>query len=90
MVRPYLASQGYKSKTSAKNGIASVQKNAADTTRFECKDTRGGQCVFNLRAMNGQVIGTSESYKTTRAQQNGIKSVQKNAPGAKIVDLTAA
>jgi len=43
---------------------------------------------FNFTATNGQVIGTSETYKTEKARDNGIASVMKHAPGAKLVDLT--
>jgi len=84
-----LASQGYKTKPSAKNGIASVQKNANDDTRFERKASKD-KFMFNLKAMNGQVVGTSERYDSERACENGIKSVGKNAPGAKIEDQTLA
>ena len=83
-----LASQGYKSKASAKNGIQSVQKNAEHDARFERKESRG-RFMFNLIATNGQVVGTSEQYETNRARENGVKSVMKNAAGAKIDDLTA-
>jgi len=34
-----LASEGYTSKASAENGIESVKKNAADSTRFETKES---------------------------------------------------
>ena len=84
-----LASEGYKAKPSAKNGIASVMKNAPEDARFDRKTTKGGQFMFNLKATNGQVIGTSESYKTEKARDNGIASVMKNAPGAKVDDQTA-
>jgi len=84
-----LASEGYKRRASAMNGIASVQKNAAIDARFERKDTKSGKSMFNLKASNGQVIGTSESYSSASARDNGIKSVMKNAPGAKIDDQTA-
>lgn len=83
-----LASEMYKSKPSAVNGIESVQKNAPDDKRYEKKDTKNGQFMFNLKAGNHQVIGTSETYKTTAARDNGIKSVKKNAPGAKVDDQT--
>jgi uncharacterized protein YegP (UPF0339 family) len=43
--------------------------------------------MFNLKATNGQVIGTSESYETEKARDNGVESV-KNAPDAVVVDLT--
>jgi len=82
-----LASQGYKTKISAKNGIGSVQRNSAVDARFERKSSKG-KFMFNLKATNGQVVGTSERYDTERACENGIKSVAKNALGAKIEDLT--
>ncbi len=81
-----LASQGYKSKDSAMNGIESVQKNAASDAQFERKDSKG-QFMFNLKATNGQVVGTSERYTTAGPCENGIQSVMKNAPGAKVEDL---
>ena len=46
--------------------------------------------MFNLKAINGQVIGTSESYNSSAACENGIASVKKNAPDAKVADLTKA
>lgn len=83
-----LTSQGYATKTSAKNGVASVERNSSDDTRFERKNSKG-KFMFNLKATNGQVVGTSERYETERACENGVKSVAKNAPGAKVEDLTA-
>lgn len=83
-----LSSQGYKTKVSASNGIGSVQRNAADDSRFERKDSKG-KFMFNLKAMNGQVVGTSERYDSEKSRENGVQSVRKNAPGAKIDDLTA-
>ena len=41
-----------------------------------------------MRARNGQVVGTSESYESVKARDNGIASVAKNAPDAKVVDTT--
>ncbi len=84
-----LASEGYKQRASCDNGIASVRKNAADDGRYERKETKSGQHMFNLKAGNGQVIGTSESYTSTSARENGIESVKKNAPDAEVKDLTA-
>lgn len=83
-----LASEGYKQKASAENGIASVQKNAASEDNFESKTTASGKWMFNLKATNGQVIGTSEVYESSSARDNGIQSVMTNAPDAKIEDLT--
>lgn len=46
--------------------------------KFAIKKTRGGQFWFNLHAANGQVILTSERYKTKAGAKNGIKSVKTN------------
>ena len=56
--------------------------------KFELKKTSNGQFRFNLKASNGQVIATSESYKTKAAALNGIESVKKNAPDAVTDDQT--
>jgi len=84
-----LASEGYKQKASAVNGIDSVRKNAIDEARFERKESGSGKPMFNLKASNGQVIGTSETYSSGSARDNGIASVMKNAPEARVDDLTA-
>ncbi len=82
-----LASQGYKTKAAAKNGIAAVQRNCGDDKCFVEKPAANGKCMFNLRSRNNQVIGTSEIYNTEAACKNGIASVKKSAPGAKIDEV---
>jgi hypothetical protein len=47
--------------------------------KFEIKATRNGQFMFNLKASNGEIILTSETYKTKKGLKNGIKSVKTNA-----------
>ena len=84
-----LASEGYKRKASCMNGVESVRKNSQSDDRFERKDTKSGKFMFNLRARNGQVVGTSETYESAKSRNNGIASVAKNAPGAKVDDQTA-
>lgn len=85
-----LASEGYKTMASCKKGVASVMKNGAVEARFAKSTTKNGKFMFNLKATNGQVIGTSETYESEKSRDNGIASVIKNAPEAKIVDMTAA
>lgn len=83
-----LVSERYESKGAAENGIASVKKNAAEDGRYERKDAKNGEFMFNLTAANHQVVGTSEMYKTASARDNGIASVKENAPTAPVADLT--
>lgn len=44
---------------------------------------------FDLRSVNGEVIATSEVYKTEAACRKGMESVRKNAPQAPVEDRTA-
>ncbi len=81
-----LSSEGYSSKSACLNGVESVKKNATDDSRYEKKESAGGKYSFTLKAANHQVIGTSQSYKTASGRDNGIESVKKNAPGARVED----
>lgn len=84
-----LTSQGYKTKASCLNGVESVKKNSEEEERFEIKEAKDGRKFFNLKATNGQIIGSSQMYKSESGLKNGIASVQKNAAG-EIKDLTEA
>ncbi len=81
-----LSSEGYAAKASCLNGIESVRKNAPDDGRYERKEAKNGKAFFNLKAANGQVIGTSELYESTGGRDKGIESVKRNAPDASIDD----
>jgi uncharacterized protein len=81
-----LTSEMYKAKASAKNGIESVKKNAPNDARYERKTDKKGHPRFNLKAANHEVIGSSESYNSESARENGIESVKKNAPVAVVDD----
>jgi uncharacterized protein YegP (UPF0339 family) len=84
-----LRSETYTEKASAKNGIESVKKNAADDSRYERKDEKNGKSMFNLKAVNHEVIGTSQGYASTSGREEGIASVKANAPNAVVHDETA-
>lgn len=83
-----LTSQLYDSKAAAEKGIASVRKNAPDDKRYERKSSTKGEPYFVLKSGNSQVIGKSEMYAGNAAMENGIASVKKNAPEAKVADTT--
>lgn len=84
-----LASEGYTTKAACENGIESVRKNAGDDDRYERKTSSNGKPFFNLKAGNGQIIGSSEIYESEASRENGIESVKKNAPDAEVDDQTA-
>lgn len=81
-----LSSERYSTKASAENGIASVKENAPNDARYERKTSANGKDMFNLKAANHQIIGTSETYSSAAARDNGIASVKSNAPGASTDD----
>ena len=96
-----LTSEVYTTMASCRKGIESVRKNGAtekvenqtepDTTpltnpKFEMYRDKAGFFRFRLKARNGEIIAVSESYTAKTGCINGIESVQKNAPGAMIVE----
>lgn len=82
-----LSSEMYNSKASAKNGIASVQKNCSNDNLFERKTAKNGKFHFNLKSTNGQIVGSSQMYAAESGMNNGIESVRKNAPGAEVKEI---
>lgn len=56
--------------------------------KFVIKETKNGGYRFNLKANNGQVIATSQVYKSMKTCKIGIASVAANAPVAAEEDQT--
>ena len=83
-----LTSETYRRKSNALNGIEAVKKNATLDIRYATKMNKAGKALFVLRAGNHQVLGQSEGYSSESACAAGMSSVKKNAPSAKIHDLT--
>jgi uncharacterized protein YegP (UPF0339 family) len=54
--------------------------------KFEIFIDRKKQYRFHLKASNGETIAASQAYDTKAACLKGIKSIQKNAPTAAIID----
>lgn len=79
-----LASEGYTTKSACQNGIDSVKVNAKEDDRYDKKTSTNGKYYFNLKAANGQIIGTSEMYESESGRDNGIASVKTNAPDANV------
>lgn len=79
-----LVSEGYASKSGCDNGIESVRTNSQHDERYEKKTSTNGKHYFNLKATNGQIVGTSEMYESASGRDNGITSVKTNAPTATV------
>ena len=56
--------------------------------KFEWYKDKAGKFRFRLIAPNGEKIAVSEAYSSKDGCVNGIESVKKNAPIAKIVEAT--
>lgn len=85
---PVLASEGYKSKSGATNGIDSVKSNAGSDANYERKTAVDDQFYFNLRAANQEIIGKSEMYKSESGRENGISVVKRIAGDSPTEDTT--
>ena len=93
-------SEVYTTKQACLNGVDSVKRNSVgkveDQTvenfetvkhpKFELYMDKAGEYRFRLKATNGEVIATSEGYKSKASCENGIESVKKNAPDAAVVE----
>ena len=55
---------------------------------FELYRDARGEYRFHLKAPNGEIIASSESYKSKAAAQAGINAVRTTARGATVVDNT--
>jgi len=83
-----LTSETYTTNQSCRVGIASVKTNAPYDSRYDRRIASNGQYFFNLKATNGEIIGSSEMYTSIAGRDNGIESVKTNAPYASIEDLS--
>lgn len=79
-----IKSESYKQKTSAKNGIESVRKNCLLDERYEMKTAKNGKLYFNIKASNGQIVGTSAFFSNEEEQKSAISYLKKYAPKAKL------
>ena len=91
-------SEVYTSDAASMKGIESVKVNSVagveDQTvegfetiknpKYEIYKDKAGEFRFRLKAKNGQIIATSEGYKTMDSCKNGIESVKQKAPEAEI------
>ena len=83
-----LTSERYTTKQNAQGGIASVKSNAPHDARYRRLTATNGQAYFTLSAGNGETIGTSETYSSPAARDNGVNWVRLNGPDAPTVDNT--
>ncbi|KIA90642.1 YegP family protein [Kaistella jeonii] len=81
-----LTSEGYKAKASCEKGLESTKKNSEDDSKFDRKKSNNDKWYFNLKAGNGEILGSSEMYESSNGMEKGIESVKTNAPTAMIIE----
>ena len=74
--------------TTTESAMPEHAKGIAQEPVFEIQTNDPDKWRFHLKAANGEIIAVSQSYQTKESAEIGIASVKKNAPTAKIVDLT--
>ena len=96
-------SEIYSTEKACLNGIESVRKSCLgeieDQTvegfevkkhpKFEVYKDKAGEFRFRLKAKNGEIVATGESYKAKASCLKGIESIKKNAPEAPVVKAEA-
>ncbi|MCA9877753.1 MAG: DUF1508 domain-containing protein [Thermomicrobiales bacterium] len=76
--------EGYKEKASCEHGIALLR---AWDGEVEIYQDKGGGHRWRIRASNGEIFADSgEAYVSRSNVQRALKSVQKTAPDAKLVE----
>lgn len=66
-----------------------MRKNSLDDAGYVRESATNGKFYFNLKAGNGQVVGTSEMYDSEGGRENGIAAVKAGAYAAALHDQTA-
>ena len=95
-------SEVYTTESACMNGIESVRKSAAaaaveDQTvegfeaqkhpKFEVYQDKAGEYRFRLKAKNGEIVATGESYKAKAGCLNGIDSIKRNVEDSPVVKV---
>ena len=85
-----LKSENYASKHGALNGIESTQKNCPLDKNYDRLEANDGSTYFNLKAGNGEIIGTSEMYSSEQMRDHGIEAVKNYGITSYIKDETGS
>jgi len=83
-----LHSEGYVSSSGCDRGITSVRTNSPIDDRYDRRKSTNGQYYFVLKASNGEIVGTSETYTTSVSRENGIDAVKRVGPSAPVDDIS--
>jgi uncharacterized protein YegP (UPF0339 family) len=55
--------------------------------KFEVYEDKSGQYRWRLKAGNGEIVASGESYKTKSGAKEGCEAVKRAAAGADVVEV---
>ncbi len=80
-----LQSQAYSTEAAAMNGTFAVAGVGTNENNYDIKRSADGGAYFNLKANNGEIIGTSEVYYSTSNARRGRNGIIKLLPNVNIL-----
>lgn len=83
-----VSSANYKARASARNGIASVRKNALESGRYERRISTAGRHYFILKARNGEPIAQSPMLASVQDVQAAIDLLKQTVTEADVADVS--
>ena len=66
-----------------------MEGSSCKNPKFEVYKDKAGEFRFRLRAANGEIILTGESYKAKAGCLKGIESIRRNAAESPVVEEKA-
>ncbi len=82
-----ITSEGYKQRSSAKNGIESVKKNGAAGNIDLKVGEASGKPFFNVKATNGQVVGKSRVFATEAERDAAVEELKSDVSEATVEEI---
>ena len=74
-----LISESYKTETGRNNGVKSVMENSQKDEQYDRLIAKDGSHYFNLKAGNGEIIGTGVMCDTSEQMEADIEAVKRVA-----------
>lgn len=79
-----LTSVASKTRAACKKIIDKVRKTVKFNQQFIRLESEDGKSYFNLTTEEGVILAKSKMYDSKSLMENGIDSIKKNAPRAKL------
>ena len=71
-----LSSEQYTTEAAAFNGAFAVQAEGQNAAAYTLKQNTSGGYFFNVKAQNGEIVGTSQQYTSKQSATDAMASLQ--------------